>query len=200
MKHVFPSISFLIPQLKSGDEPAWNALCETFRLDLISKTRFLLRSTGGRTDVNPEDLVQETFLKAWNQRSTFRGDNTKQFASWLLTILRNHFIDCCRRPVRETELGTWFGIAGDADSPSEQMISIESESELHACLAELKPKYQEVINMRIFEGLKFAQIAEQSDRSINTVASIYRRGIEQLLAVMIERRSHESFAGMKADQ
>jgi len=191
MKHVFPSISCLIPDLKTGDEIAWNELCDNFRLGLISKTRFMLRTMGDRKDIVAEDLVQETFLKAWKQRATFRGDTTQQFAKWLLTILRNHFIDCCRRPVRETLLATWFGVEGDDDSPSGQLISIESESELHACLAELKPNYQEVINMRIFEGLKFHEIAEQSGANINTVASIYRRGIQQLFALIVDRRGND---------
>ena len=184
MADAFPSISIIIPRLKQGDETAWNDLCEKFRKGLASKTRFLVRRSSSKRLFSADDLVQETFLKAWNKHSSFRGETTRQFAKWILTIQRNTFLDWCRGEKPEELVATWFGFSSPADSPSSQMISQEQEACVHACIAELPSNYQEVLSLRHFEGLKFAEIAEHMNANINTVAGIYRRGLSQLMARM----------------
>lgn len=56
-----------------------------------------------------EDLVQETFLSAWNARHSFRGDCTER--TWLTGVLRNKIIDLYRRNARRPLL-----LAGDFES------------------------------------------------------------------------------------
>lgn len=177
MSDIFPSISALIPELKSGDQDAWNRLCDKFQTGLSSKTRYLFRSRMLTKKFSPDDLVQETFLKAWKRHASFRGETTSQFAQWMLTILRNTFADWCRDLPRELTVGTWVEFGVDEDTPSSVSISLEQEGELHACLAELDSKYQVVLMLRHFEGLKFSEIAERLELNINTVASLYRRGL-----------------------
>ena len=195
MKQVFPSISILIPELKTGDEVAWNQLCQGFQIGLIGKARFLLRTAQDRPEINADDLVQETLLKAWNQRTTFRGKSTAQFAKWLLMILRNTFVDNCRKPNPESSVATWFSFPADSKTPSANLISLEQEADLHACLADLTPKYQLVINLRIFEGLKFVEIAEITGCKLDTVASIYRRGVQQLMQLVRQRQCPDNKHG-----
>ena len=96
MSERFPSISVLIPQLKSGNESAWNNLCDKFRTALVCKTRFLIENSRIQKDYSPDDLVQETFLKAWKQHAAFRGETTPQLVKWMITILRHTFYDWCK--------------------------------------------------------------------------------------------------------
>ena len=183
----FPSIAMIIPELKIGDEQAWNSLCDRFRAGLISKTRQLINASNLSRKVGPEDIVQETFLKAWNQRATFRGQTTSQFAKWILTILRNTFLDWCRKAPGELTVPTWYGFDADEESPSGAMISVELEAELHACMSELDARQQEVLTLRHFEGLKFVEMSERLNQNINTVAGTYRRSLARLTELLHQR-------------
>ena len=184
MKKAFPSVSFLIPELRSGEILAWNELCDKFRVGMQGKSRLMIRASKVELRCTPEDLVQETFLKAWEQHGSFRGETTAQLAKWLLVILKNTFLDWSRQVKPEAMVPTWFDFSGQDETPSQTLLSIEREAMLHSCLATLEPKYQEVIVYRHFEGLKFAEIAQRLDTSLNIVAGTYRRGLEQLEKAM----------------
>ena len=140
MADAFPSISFLIPELSTGNEPAWNELFNKFREGLAGKARQLLRRNKLEKRFSPDDLVQETYIKAWNRHATFMGQTTSQFASWILTIMKNTFRDWYRSFDEADSLTTWFDFPDRADTPSVVLMSHERESALLACLAELSPK------------------------------------------------------------
>ena len=188
MADAFPSISLIIPLLKEGDETAWNDLCDRFRNGLASKTRFLFRSTSAKKTFTAEDLIQETFLKAWKGHAKFQGESTRQFSQWILTILRNTFFDWCRVQKPETDVATWFGFSISTPSAASKMISLEQQAELHAALAELLPRYQQVLISRHFEGMKFAEIARATNTSVNQVTGLYRRGLRKLMLNIDEQR------------
>ena len=184
MSKLFPSIAMMIPELKLGDEDAWERLCNCFRPGLISRTRVYLNASRHRARLHPEDVVQETFLKAWNKRETFRGETTSQFAKWILTILRNQFVNSTRSIKTEAAFATWFEFNDKSPTPSTQLISVEREALLHACIADMNEELRNIIVLRHFEGKKFSEIAEQTHTNINTVAGLYRRGIAKLTYTM----------------
>ena len=72
MQPCFPSVTQLIPRLKLGDEQAWNELCEKFRPGLQFRYELMVRSMSEQRS-NKEDVVQETFVKAWKSRESFQG-------------------------------------------------------------------------------------------------------------------------------
>ena len=187
MTKFFPSISILIPELTVGNQPAWNLLADKFRAGLTGKARLLLRQRKLVKKYSPDDLVQETIMKAWTKHETFAGTTTAQFAKWILVIMQNTCCDWFRCSADELSIATWFDFSDHGDSPSAQAISLEREAALHACLAELKPKYRQVIILHHFEGLRFTEIAQQYDLNVNTVASDWRRGATKLKAMMSAR-------------
>ncbi len=83
-----------MPQLKVGDEEAWNSLCDKFRVGLDHRARKFISDSKMTSALNADDLVQESLLKAWNQIGKFKGATTAQFAAWLFTIIRNTFLKC----------------------------------------------------------------------------------------------------------
>ncbi len=172
-----------MPQLKVGDEEAWNSLCDKFRVGLDHRARKFISDSKMTSALNADDLVQESLLKAWNQIGKFKGATTAQFAAWLFTIIRNTFLDWCKSPKHKSASAgslNWFDFDDGAESPSRIVINSELESRLYACLAELNPQFQQAIILRHFDGLKFNEIAERMKINPNTAASHYRRGIATL--------------------
>ena len=194
MAQDFPSISIHIPQLKCGDERAWTEVCDRFRIGLASKARQLVRGAGlHQKRFSADDLVQETLLKAWRHHNSFRGETTAQLAMWMLTVLRNTFLDKCRRKNLELSKETWQGVCGTTETPSAIVSVGEREAELLAALEELPHDQQNVIAMRIFEGMSFPQIAAATDSNINTIGSIYRRGLIRMTQLLRTSSSHSEF-------
>ena len=182
-EHHFSSITYLMPQLKIGDEEAWNNLCDKFRIGLAHRARKFITDSKITSALNADDLVQESLLKAWNQIGKFNGSTTAQFAAWLFKIIRNTFLDWCKSPKHKSASAgsiAWFDFEDMVESPSKIVINTELESRLYACLAELNPPNQEAIILRHFDGLKFNEIAERMKINANTAASHYRRGIATL--------------------
>ena len=71
MGNLFPSVSDQISKIRDGDAESWNFICRMFETGLVGKTRLLLRSSSLKKKIVPEDVVQETLLKAWKHRASF---------------------------------------------------------------------------------------------------------------------------------
>ena len=97
MAQDFPPITTLIPDLKEGDETSWTSLVELFTPGLEGKAHVLLRNSKLNGKLAPEDLLSETFTKAWKHHRLIRGQSTFQVAKWLLTIMTNSFRDHYRK-------------------------------------------------------------------------------------------------------
>lgn len=196
----FPSVSLLIPKLKTGDEIAWNNLFEKFRDGLTYKTQFMLKHASLKKKCSADDLVQETYMKAWKAHGSFNGKTTPQLASWLITILRNTFYDMCRSMPPEMNQGTWFEFSGSGKTPSTVLVSQETEANLHACLTFLNPVSRRILMLRHFEGLKFVEIAERTGINANTVVSLHRRGMTKLTALLSDCRNQSILENDKAGE
>src|SRR5918995_815218 len=85
---------------KAGDESAFTSLVEKYRRELHVHCYRMLGSFQ-----DSEDLVQETFLRAWRKRESFQGRST--FRTWLYSIATNACLDAiARRPARAAHAET----------------------------------------------------------------------------------------------
>jgi RNA polymerase sigma-70 factor (ECF subfamily) len=141
-------------------------------LDAVYRTA--LRLSGSPADA--EDLVQETMLKAvraWHQFE--RGTNAK---AWLLTILRNTYINQIRAArhraatvdVTAVEAFTVFRDVQDADPEGTFFASIVDHEVVRAIDA-LPPEFREVVILSDAEGLSYAEIAGVIGAPVGTVKS-----------------------------
>jgi RNA polymerase sigma-70 factor (ECF subfamily) len=92
-KHRETDESTLVPAAIAGDESAFTTLTRRYRRELHVHCYRMLASFE-----DAEDLVQETFLKAWQKRETFEGRAT--FRAWLYRIATNACLDFLARPER----------------------------------------------------------------------------------------------------
>ena len=136
--------------------------------------RVALRLTGEASQA--EDLVQDTMLKAYRSWRQYRpGTNAK---GWLLTILRNTFINDYRRRKLEPvatdleaiEPHAIYRAVEDVDPEGAFFAKIVDEKVLEAIDA-LPPDFREVLVLSDMEGLRYGEIAEALKVPVGTVKS-----------------------------
>jgi len=151
--------------------------------------RVALRLTGDAA--RAEDLVQDTMLKAYRSWRQYRpGTNAK---GWLLTILRNTFINDYRRRKLEpvamdlevVEPHAIFRDIETADPEGAFFSQIVDEKVLQAIDA-LPPEFREVLVLSDMEGLRYAEIAEALQVPVGTVKSRLFRARRLLQAALYE--------------
>ena len=150
---------------------------------LDSLYRMALRLTADPS--RAEDLVQETMLKAYRAWGQYQsGTNAR---AWLLTILRNTFINEYRRRKREpvpvdidaVEPYAIYRDVEQADPEGAFFDQIVDERVL-AAIDELPPEFREVLALSDLENLSYAEIASTLGIPIGTVKSRLFRARRQL--------------------
>lgn len=150
-------------------------------LDALYRTA--LRMT--RSEADAEDLVQETYIRAFRFRDQFTpGTNLK---AWLFRIITNTFINSYRRKaaqppttelddVEETALYRRMADAGGgASEPERAVLDSVIDGEITAALEELPERFRTVVLLDV-EGFAYREIAEMLDIPIGTVMSRLHRG------------------------
>jgi RNA polymerase sigma-70 factor (ECF subfamily) len=141
-----------------------------------------------RNHCDAEDLIQETFAKAYVKFHQFSpGTNLK---AWLYTILVRTFYSSCRsreRRVGEVLAAEIYEAAGVRDALSEPPRSAEAEalenlggSAVMRALDELPDGFREVIYLADIEGYRYSEIAEMMGTPLGTVMSRIHRGRSML--------------------
>jgi RNA polymerase sigma-70 factor, ECF subfamily len=162
---------------RDGDSEAFRALVERHSRAVY---RLAHRMTGSPQDA--EDVVQETFLKAYKQLSRF--ESRANFGTWLHRIAVNCSIDLIRsRPHRESGHDTsdldQFS-AGDADrpaqaSPERLVLSAEVQDRVTAAMSSLSRMERAAFVLRHFEGQSIEEISRMLGLKTNaTKHSVFR--------------------------
>lgn len=171
---------------KQGNQIAFNFLLDSFWGNVYA---FLLQKTQNENDA--EDITIQTFSKAFDKIKTFNEEY--QFKTWLLTIAKNIHIDFLRKKKSSITIETSkdqekeaYKVIDDAPSPEDKIITEQNLAKLLRDIKQLKPKYQEVINLRFFQELSYKEIAEKIDEPINNVKVKLLRA-KKLLAEIIKK-------------
>jgi len=153
--------------------------------------RTALRLTRAAADA--EDLVQETYLKAFRSAGQFRqGTNLR---AWLFTILHNTARNRARDRARDAVLVDSDTVerAADrlpgmvADTPETLMLRATLDPELRAAVDALPPVFREAVWLRDVEEFSYAEIADMLAVPVGTVMSRISRGRRLLFVSLSER-------------
>lgn len=135
------------------------------------------RLTGSRDDA--EDLLQETFLKAY--RSIERFEEGTNPGAWVYMIMRNTFLNNIRsKKTREVLLFDEEMAERLADTSESSASEEKMDEELQAVLNSLPPDMKEALVAREINGLSYQEIANAMSLPIGTVKSRINRAREAL--------------------
>ena len=119
-----------------------------------------------RNEEDARDVTQETLIKV--MRNLHRFDENRRFSTWVFSIARNTAIDE-QRPRKRLAPELKKEPAWEGPSPMDETSQSRRADRLHVALADLSPKYREVLVLYHFEHLKYQEIADALDIPIGTV-------------------------------
>jgi RNA polymerase sigma-70 factor (ECF subfamily) len=154
-----------VAKARAGDTHAFGVLVERHSRSLF---RLAYRMTGNEHDA--EDVVQESFLRAYRQLAKF--DERASFGTWLYRIAANCSLDLVRmRQRRAAAAGYAAGDAADetenpvmtvpaADpSPERMALSSEVRGRVAEAMEELSPMERTAFVLRHFEGMRIEEVS-----------------------------------------
>ena len=176
-----------IERAKKGDQVAFTFLLDFYWSEVYN---FMLKRTENETDA--EDITIETFSKAFDKIATYNPEF--QFNTWLIAIAKNVHIDLLRKKksslfidITDEEDNQAYNIADSTPSAEDELITEQNLSQLLRYIKELKPHYQEVIQLRYFQEFSYQEIADQLGEPLNNVKIKLLRA-KKLLAEIIENK------------
>ena len=176
-----------IEKAKSGDQAAFTFLLNHYWNEVYG---FMLKRTENDTDA--EDITIETFSKAFDKITSYNAEF--QFNTWLIAIAKNVHIDLLRKrkssyllDITDEEDNQAYNIADTSPSPEDKLITEQNLSSLLQCIKQLKPHYQEVIQLRYFQELSYQEIANFLEEPLSNVKIKLLRA-KKLLAEIIQNK------------
>ena len=173
-----------IEKAKQGDQVAFTFLLDFYWNEVYG---FILIRTENETDA--EDITIETFAKAFDKISTYNPEF--QFNTWLIAIAKNVHIDLLRKKKSSLFISSStdrnnpaYNVADTTPSAEDDLITLQNLSQLLRYIKELKPHYQEVIQLRYFQEMSYQEIANQLHEPLNNVKIKLLRA-KKLLAEII---------------
>lgn len=191
MEHAEGSDAAQVGQTLAGDQEAFRPLVERYSGRLF---RLAYRMAGNENDA--EELVQETFLRAY--RNLGRFEARSNFGTWLYRICANCSLDLLRKRQSQgnaQELDNPEGSvsAGElthpSPSPERLVLSAELRQEMRTAIAELTPTERLAFALRHHEGLSIEEISSVLGLRISATKNAVFRGVQKL------RRSLAPLAG-----
>ena len=180
-----------VERAQSGDSEVFRLLVEHYSRALF---RLAFRMTGNEQDA--EDVVQETFLRAYRQLGHFEA--RASFSTWLYRIAANYSLDLIRMRRRHEEKRE-RGNSQDRDilqlipetspSPDRLLYGNEVKDRVNAALDELTAQERTAFVLRHFEGLSIDEIGQALGTGTNATKHSIFRAVQKL------RRSLEPLVG-----
>lgn len=143
----------LIARWKAGDQVAATMIVERH---VTALARFAA-SSGMRERI--DELVQDTFVRAFNSIDSFRSDSA--FRTWLFTILKRLILDRRRADKRRSGMVELEeGHAVQAYDALDSIVADETAVRVRRAVATLSPMQREVFVLRVTDGMAYSEIAK----------------------------------------
>jgi RNA polymerase sigma-70 factor (ECF subfamily) len=160
----------VIERVLKGDTEAFNLLIRRWEKPIYN---FIVRMINDRDEAM--DICQDCFMKAYRELRTLKDRD--RFSSWLYRIAHNS----CLSRIRKNHGKTWVELDPDTESvhvPAENRLAVEK------ALRQLPDDQREVVILKVFQSLKFDEIAAIQDAPVSTVKSRLYMAFEKLRLIL----------------
>ncbi len=184
----------VVSRARAGDSDAFRVLVERHSRSLF---RLAFRMTGNQQDA--EDVVQESFLRAYRQLGNF--DERASFGTWIYRIAANCSLDLVRaRKRRNDQMAApadgehmedpLAQLASDSPTPERMAMSGEVRQRVAEAMEELSPTERTAFVLRHFEGMRMEEVSRVLDcqpgaakHSVFRAVQKLRRALDPLVSV-----------------
>jgi RNA polymerase sigma-70 factor, ECF subfamily len=165
----------LIQKAKEGDLDSFNKLVLAYQDIVYRQACYWMKDLD-----QAADITQDTFVKAYQSLSSFRGGS---FRGWLLRIMTNKALDQLRRQKRhamipllpydseDEEIESPYWLTDHSASPEEITEQRMMSSDIQRALDRLPAAYRAIINLIDIEGLDYKEAAQALGSPIGTIKS-----------------------------
>jgi RNA polymerase sigma-70 factor (ECF subfamily) len=158
----------LLAAAAAGDETAFASLVGR-HYDIVY--RVVWRVTSGHADT--EDIVQEAFLKLWNNPAQVRQGGALR--GWLMRVATNLAIDRARRK-QASNLDDQPEIAASGPDALDQVLGDRSAGDINSALARLPERQRLALSLVYFENMSNIDAAAAMEISVEAIESLLARG------------------------
>lgn len=177
-QHTMVTDEELLARSLDGDLNAFEVIVNRYKDRLYN---FVLRFVKDRQTA--EDIVQDTFLRAYRNRESFRA--IAKFSTWIYTIAGNLAKSELRRRkrwrflsvgVQNEETGATFELPDTSATPDSNTETLLAETRIQEAISRLPERYREAVILRDIEGLDYNEISQIIGCPLGTVKSRINRG------------------------
>lgn len=157
-------INRVVLELKKGDENALDELFQFYYPKLFSFARTFIKNSPAI-----DDVLQEVFIRIWNNRASINSAST--FNALIYTITKNLLLNELRAMVSDEKMrGELKFQAVATEFATQQKVEFnEVKTQVEKVIAELPEKQEQIFRMSREEGLSYKEIAEKLQISVKTV-------------------------------
>jgi RNA polymerase sigma-70 factor (ECF subfamily) len=178
----------LVDKARRGNEKAFAGLMNRYRDSIYF---MLLKMVNNHSDA--EDLTIEAFGKAFRNLDTYTPKFA--FSTWLFRIATNNCVDFIRKKqmsplaydgTQDNIDNVTINIQSDLPDPEESMINRQKIAALKDIIAQLKPRYRELIQLRYYKEYSYEEISAEMKIPIGTVKAELFRAKTLLYNILIK--------------
>ncbi len=169
----------LVARFQGGDASAFDDLVLRHREAVY---RLAYRLVGRHAEA--DDLCQDAFLRAYRGLRGFRGD--ARFSTWLTRIVMNLALNARRGSARRAAVP----LEEAADRPAAAGDGLRSalRREVRRAVGTLPPRQRQVLVLKVYEGLKFAEIAALAGMTVGTAKATFFQAVRGLRRRLVDLR------------
>ncbi|MEP0545750.1 MAG: sigma-70 family RNA polymerase sigma factor [Rhodothermales bacterium] len=183
----------LVSEALEGGQEAYQQLMQKYQEPIRRHVHRMVRDKG-----MVDDLVQESFIKAFTSLSSYSSDYA--FSTWLYKIATNHTIDYLRKrklstfsidqPAPGSDDSRTYEVPDTTYRPDRHVMEDQRRELIQLAIDALPPKYHRVIVMRHQQDLSYDEIAVELDLPLGTVKAHIFRARALLYKYLRDQREH----------